>query len=118
MHEATLAARMLQIAQAAAADRQGRVRAVTAVIGDMAGVMTDSLVFAFDALKKNTPLHGAQLKIERQRVLVCCRGCGVEYAPPGFPFVCPQCGGREFRIVRGEEIYVKNLEVEEDVRDH
>lgn len=118
MHEATLAARMLQIAEEAAAKQQGNIRAVTAVIGDIAGVMTDSLTFAFDALKKNTRLCNAELKIEHQRVLVCCRDCGTQYAPSGFPFVCPHCAGRGFRIVHGEEVYVKNLEVEENVWDN
>lgn len=114
MHEATLAARLLQVAESAAEGMPGRVRAVTAVVGDMAGVMADALVFAFDALKKDTALHSAALHIERQPVTVSCGGCGEEYAPSGFPFVCPRCAERSFRLLRGEEVYVKNIEVEEN----
>ncbi len=111
MHEATLAARMLQIAQEAASSREGYVESVTVIVGELAGVMLDSLAFAFDALKKRTRLENAVLKIEKQPALAQCRDCGTEYAPAGFPFLCPHCGSNAFRIVRGEEVFVKDMEM-------
>ena len=113
MHETALAANLLQIAGEAADGRREKVRTVVVTVGELAGVMPDALRFAFDALKAAAGLYNAVLRMEQQPVLARCTGCGSEYAPAGFPFICPGCGANTFRIIRGEEVFVKELEVEE-----
>ncbi len=111
MHEASIAAHMLSIAEKAAGDRCGDVCGITVSIGEMAGVMTDSLIFAFNALKKETALKNAVLNIRTQRVILVCGDCDEEYEANGFPYICPRCGSAAFRILHGEEIFIKELEV-------
>jgi len=114
MHEASLAARVLRIAGAAAAGRETRVVRITVSVGELAGVMPEALLFAFDALKKNTPLAGASLVLEKERMCARCGGCGAEYTPGGFPYLCPSCGSNVFQIVRGEDVSVKKMELKQD----
>lgn len=113
MHEATLAAQVLRIADEALAPQSPPVRSVVVTVGDLSGVMIDALRFAFDALKKSTRFADAQMRVEKQSVVCACLDCGREYQPEGFPFVCPVCRSRAFRIIHGEEVFVKNLEVEQ-----
>lgn len=113
MHEATLAAQILRIADEALPPHSPPVRGVVVTVGELSGVMVDSLRFAFDALKKSTRFAQAQMRIEKQSVVAACLDCGREYQPERFPFLCPMCQSRAFRIVHGEEVFVKNLEVEQ-----
>lgn len=112
MHEAALAESLIKTALEAVAGREGRVDRVTVIVGELAGVMPEALAFAFNAGKRGTRLAGATLTLERQRVRVRCEGCGEEYEPGGFPFACPLCGERYFRIEKGEEVFLKELEMQ------
>ncbi len=111
MHEASLAENMLKLAAKAAGDRALSVKAVVVSVGALSGVMTDALTFAFDAMKKGMGLENALLKIEPSQVVARCRSCEREYAPEGFPFICPQCQSNAFDIIGGEEVFVKELEL-------
>ncbi len=112
MHEAALAESLVRTALEAAAGNGGRVVRLTVLVGELAGVLPEALTFAFDALKRGTRLANATLWLERQRVLAVCEDCAARYEPEGFPFLCPACQSRFFRIERGEEVLLKELEME------
>ncbi len=111
MHEASLAENMLEIAAKAAGGRAASVKAVVVSVGTLSGVMTDALAFAFDAMKKGMGFENASLKIEPSPVVARCKSCAAQYAPQGFPFICPKCQSNAFEIIGGEEIFVKELEL-------
>ncbi|MDD2214818.1 MAG: hydrogenase maturation nickel metallochaperone HypA [Oscillospiraceae bacterium] len=111
MHEASLAANVLKIVSRAAAGKESRVRQITVSVGQLAGVMPDALLFAFEALKKQTLLTSATLKLEKEPVTACCEDCGHEYQPQAFPYTCPICQSHVFRITNGEAVTVKRMEI-------
>lgn len=112
MHEATLASNIINICKKYAAERNGKVKEVRVMVGELAGVMPDSMKFAFDVIKKGTALEDAKLTLTKFPVAVSCDDCGAEYEPKNFPYTCPQCKSRMFKIIRGEEVYVKEMEME------
>lgn len=116
MHEASLAANVLRIVSAAAAGREARVVRVTVSVGELAGVMPDALLFAFDALKKDTPLAHAALVLEKEPVRARCEACGTEYLPAAFPYRCPACADSAFQIIGGEDVSVRKMELKQDER--
>ena len=68
MHEAGIAAEILEIARAqAVAHGKARVAEVTVRVGDMSGVVAEALEFAFEALR-GCPALGAVLEIGRAHV--------------------------------------------------
>jgi hydrogenase nickel incorporation protein HypA/HybF len=77
MHELSMAAGILDIVQqnVCVADAS-RVRAVRVRVGDLAGVVPDSLEFCFDAVIADTPYAAAFLAIDRVPALATCGGCG------------------------------------------
>ena len=113
MHEMSLCESMLQIMEDSAV-RQGftRVKTVWLEIGALASVETEALRFSFDVVCKDTLANQARLEIiavpGRAWCLPC--GCNVPLATRFDP--CPQCGGQELQVNQGDELRIKELEVE------
>ena len=89
-----------------------KIDSITLRIGGATGILTDSLRFAFDALKPGTPVCGAVLHIEEVPVGGVCLGCGEGFSTPEkFVFSCPLCGHERIRITQGRELDLTGLEV-------
>lgn len=106
---------LVELASERAAEIGGaRVTAVHVRLGPLAGVVEEALRFSFDAAAGGTPLDGARLVVEGVPVAVFCAPCGVErvlHEP--LRFRCPVCGAPAADVVRGREIELTALEVEE-----
>ena len=113
MHEMALSESVLQILQASARE-QGfqRVRRVCLEIGDLAGVDREAMRFSFDAVMRGTLADDATLEFVAQPGSAWCMPCEgtVQISNRGDP--CPQCGSYQLQVVGGEELKVKELEVE------
>lgn len=114
MHELSLAAGILDIVQhnVLAADA-ARVRAVRVRVGEIAGVVPDSLEFCFAAIVADTPYATAFLAIERVPVEAACTECGWVSGRPDVPFACPACGALGLAIRRGEELQIVDVELDD-----
>lgn len=110
MHEMSITQGVVEICERNAAGR--RVLAVVMEIGELSNVMPDAVEFCFEACTKGTLLDGARLVIERIQGRGRCRGCAAEFAVKAFYESCPACGGYGVEILSGEELRVKELEVE------
>jgi hydrogenase nickel incorporation protein HypA/HybF len=86
MHEAAIAAGILELAAAQAAGRP--VAAVGVRLGEFTGVVREALEFAFEALTGG----GVRLEIEMVPLAASCPECGWSGVPVReFCFICPQC---------------------------
>ncbi len=112
MHESSIAVRLVEAALEAAP--AASIRAVTVRVGELSGVAPEALHFAFDVARQGTPLERAALHIETSAVAVYCPACGSERATrlPEL-FRCPVCGRFPCDLVRGRELDLISLEVEE-----
>ena len=114
MHELTIAASILDIVQHnVRASDANRVRAVRVRVGDMAGVVPDSLEFCFDAIVTDTPYAAAFLEIDRIAALATCGECGCVTGLSGTQFVCPACGALGMVLQFGEELQVVDVELDD-----
>jgi hydrogenase nickel incorporation protein HypA/HybF len=89
-----------------------RVLAVVLEIGELSNIMPESLEFCFDACTRDTLLDGARLEIVRIPGRGRCASCAGEFPLKALYDPCPACGGYGVEIVAGEEMTVKELEVE------
>ena len=111
MHELGITANIVAIASEYAEGLP--VKQVTLEIGKLSAVMPDAIRFCFDVCCQDTVLEGATLEIIEVAGLGCCRNCGTEislHQPFG---ICDRCGSVELEIIQGEELKIKELEVEE-----
>jgi hydrogenase nickel incorporation protein HypA/HybF len=118
MHELSLAQSILEIVQQAVPpERDARASTVRLRIGELAGVVEDSLTFCFDAITRGTRLEGSRLAIEHIPTQADCRTCGARGVIVPTEFRCPSCGGTEIVLVSGRELQVVEVELPEDEED-
>lgn len=110
MHELGITRNIVAIVADAAKGR--KVRRVTLEVGELSGVMTDAIAFCFDVVAQGTVLEGATLGILTVRGLARCCSCGAEFETATLYTPCA-CGSRHVERLRGEELSIKTMELEE-----
>lgn len=113
MHEVAITQSMIEICETTAL-RQGsaRVRGLTVEIGELSGVVPEAVEFCFEACSRGTLLEGATLVIRRIPGRGCCNACGGEFPMDRQTFTCPSCGNFPPRRISGEELSVKEMEID------
>ncbi|OIJ65261.1 hydrogenase maturation nickel metallochaperone HypA [Streptomyces mangrovisoli] len=109
MHEMSIALAVIgQVEEAA--ERAGDVTAVRSVrleVGELAGVVPDSLSFCFELACAGTLLEGAELLADPVPGRARCAPCAHEWAvgmPPSL--TCPRCGGAAGDLLSGRELRI------------
>ncbi len=110
MHEFGITQNIVAIATEHA--KGAKVQRVTLEIGKLSAIMPDAIRFCFDVCCKDTVLEGANLEIIEISGLGRCRHCGAEILLEQ-PFGICRCGSVELEVIRGEELKIKELEIEE-----
>ena len=112
MHELAIADSVVRIARAHAHGR--RVAKVELKVGHLRQVVPSALEFSFGLVAEGTELEGAELAMEVVPAGGRCRTCGFDGPLPQFPLQCQACGGFDVEVLRGEELLVDALEIEEE----
>lgn len=87
-----------------------KVDKVNLLIGEMLQIIPETLVFAFDSVKKGTKCEKSTLNIEIQPVLIKCNICKSNYELGEDQFICPNCKNNDFEIFSGKELIIKSIE--------
>ena len=110
MHEMSITQSVVELCEEHAQGR--RVLAVALQIGALSGVVPDSIEFCFEACSKGTLLDGARLEIELIAGEGRCAQCGKVNPVETLFDPCPSCGAFGLELVAGEELRVKEIEIE------
>ncbi len=113
MHEVSIALNVLEIvSEQCRKEGYNRINSINLRIGKASGIMPDALIFAFDAIKKDTIAENASLNIERNPVSGQCNDCNTEFTvDEEFVLNCPVCGGNSFNITTGREMDIIDMDV-------
>jgi hydrogenase nickel incorporation protein HypA/HybF len=114
MHEMSLTEGVVRILEDQAASHGfAKVKTVWLEIGELSQVDPESMLFCFGAIAKGSPVAAeAKLEIILVPGLALCLTCG-ETVPVANRFDdCPKCGGFGLSVTAGEEMRIKELEVE------
>ncbi len=113
MHEASIALSILDvIVDRCINEGYHLIESVRLRIGRAAGIMPEALSFAFEAAKADTPAQQAKLIIEIVPVGGCCSNCGSDFdVEETYVFKCPRCGSSVFKIDRGYEMEIVEMDV-------
>jgi len=115
MHELSIAQSIFDIVEQHLPKENGSgVKSVRLKIGELAGVVPDSLEFCFSAITAGTRLQGALLDIERIPLVCSCGECGAHFPVRDSVFLCPRCGGSRTSILTGRELQVIEIELNEE----
>ena len=109
MHELALMERV--VAEVEARIRPSRVGCVRMQIGQLAGVLPETLEFCFALCARGTVLDGARLVIDEVRGRGLCRRCGGTVAMETLADRC-SCGSAEIDVKGGRELRIATLELQ------
>lgn len=105
---------MTQVELVAQRERANKVTSITLQIGPLSGVEAELLRDAFPIAAAGSVADGAELLIESMPVRVLCSRCGAESEAKVNRLVCGQCGDYRTRVISGEEMLLKSLELERE----
>jgi hydrogenase nickel incorporation protein HypA/HybF len=113
MHELSITQSMLEIVlQQAEKSGAKKVMKINLTIGEMTGVVSDSVQFYLDILTKDTIAAGAQVFFTLVPAQGKCRQCSHIFTLPEFDWTCPDCQGKIIDVITGKELFVDSIEVE------
>ncbi|MDR4518790.1 MAG: hydrogenase maturation nickel metallochaperone HypA [Nitrosomonas sp.] len=113
MHELSLVENMVRIIEdAAVAQGFSRVKTVWMEVGQLSCVEKDALQFCFSTVVDGTIAQQATLVIIDIAGCGWCEQCHCEIAITTRYDGCPICGNHAITVIRGEEMQIKELEVE------
>lgn len=114
MHETGIALEVLRVAaETARGEGARRVTRIWLRVGRWSGVEAETLRFALEALAEGPMLEGCAVEIEAVEPAFECGGCGEAFTGESHLTPCPRCGGREGRLVAGDELTLARLEVDD-----
>ena len=113
MHEMSLCEGILQVLESEA-EKQGfsHVRRVILDIGVLSGVEIPALEFAFEVVMRGSLAEQAILEINRLRAQAWCMACAETVEIQARYDPCPNCGGYQLQVGSGDEMRIKELEVD------
>lgn len=113
MHEMSLCESLVQvIEEQAKAQGFNKINAVFLEIGAFAGVEIDALTFCFEVVCRDTIVESATLEIIELPGIAWCFDCEKEVTISTRLDPCPECNGYSIRTKSGDEMRIKELEVE------
>ncbi len=113
MHELSIAEDLIQLVEdTARRESARRVKTVVIEIGRLSTVEPDALAFAFDEVKRGGLAAEASLQLIDIPGAGCCRECGQTSPMDEIYAVCAHCGSRYVDPVAGQEMRVREIEIE------
>jgi hydrogenase nickel incorporation protein HypA/HybF len=111
MHEMSITQGIIDICEQHAQGR--RILSVDVEIGELSSVVPDAVEFCFEACSQGTLLEGAKINILRIPGRGHCLECNADTPLTALFGSCVKCGGYQITVVSGEEMRVKEIEVDE-----
>ena len=97
MHELAVTQSVLDIAiKHARQAGASRISQINLVIGEMSGILDESVQFYLDFLSKDTMAEGAKLVFDRRPAVYHCQECDRTFTPDDLNWTCPSCGALAF----------------------
>lgn len=114
MHEMAVTQSILDIAiQHAKQAGASQITQIDLIIGEMTGIVDESVQLYFDFLSRDTIAAGAALVFDRRPAAFRCRECHTTYHPEGIDWRCPACEALTFEVVSGREFQVASIQVDD-----
>ena len=114
MHELGIVFHIIkQVEQVGEENGISRVSSVTLELGQVSGVLHDYLEDCWKwACSKSKLMNGARLIINEIPAITYCRDCESRYSTVDHGKTCPNCSSDNTYLLNGNEIMIKEIEVQ------
>ena len=113
MHELSLARDLIAVIERKLDRNNARVVRVSVSVGSAAGIVSESLRFAFRVISKGTRADGAELSVTSIAARSRCADCGIVFEFNGLIGQCPSCGRHGGELLSGDEMILRAIEVDD-----
>jgi hydrogenase nickel incorporation protein HypA/HybF len=114
MHEMSIIEALLETVRDELQAHPGaRVQTVRVHVGALRLVEPSVLTFCYEAAVRDTPLADSQLEIQQIAAYARCDVCSLEFPVEESWFECPRCRSVSARLLKGDELLLTSLEIEE-----
>ena len=112
MHEMSIALNIVKTVEEELQKAKGtKVEKLELVVGKLSGVVVESLDFALDAAKKESPLAEATIQIDEAPGKMRCLKCGNEFDTDDFYAVCSNCNQYHHEVISGKELLIRSMTI-------
>jgi len=113
MHEYPITLSIVQISNEEAFKHgANKITEIRLKIGELSGLVPESLQIYFDMISQGTLSEGAKLVVEKIPIKFKCNDCGNESGVIGGIYKCPKCDSKDIKIINGNEYMIDSMEVE------
>ena len=113
MHEMSLCEGVLQIIESEGKNQNfSKVKRVILDVGVLSGVEIPALEFAFEVVMRGSVAEHATLEINELEAQAWCMQCAEAITVKQRYDACPKCGSYQLQISSGDEMRIKELEVD------
>ncbi len=114
MHELSLVEALVEQALEAVRENAAgkKINAVDIDVGELSGAVPELLRDLYPMVAESTVLEGSRLHVRKIRARFECAGCGKKFGRQDMPG-CPGCGSMNVDLLRGREIRLTAIDVEE-----
>lgn len=116
MHEMSIVQSILGILREEMVKHEGqRLKKVVIKNGALAGIVTESLKFAWEALTPGGEFDGAELEVKEIPLKVKCGDCDEEFSPDDNRCMpCPKCEQLlGHTVLQGKEMLIDSIEIDD-----
>lgn len=113
MHEQALTEKILRLVLAEAeAHHASRITKIRITVGELSGVVPESVDFYYQLIARGTIAGDAKLEFHPAPAVLHCIHCKMDFPKPPGDFRCPHCGNLGRLTGIGQECTVESIEVE------
>jgi len=115
MHELAVTESLLKIACDYAEKNQAKqVLSLNIIIGELSGIIDESVQFYWDIISEDTLCNKAALNFEKRPAQLGCLSCGNIFNLEGELIPCPRCDSMQLKVLAGDEFFLESIEIEKD----
>lgn len=119
MHELSIAHGIADIVcDLVASEDRTRIRTITVDVGQVSGVVPDSLEFCFEAVSREYALPPGALTINRIPFRCTCLSCSKDFGNDAGTVICPSCGSYKTKVLCGRELRVATIDLLDEPKDN
>lgn len=113
MHEMGIVLNIVRTANRFAEENNAKgVKKLRLEIGEASPVLPQYVEMFFrDVIPDYKIMEHCKLEIERKKALLFCLECGESYGLDDNDGKCPKCSARNYKILEGNQIFIKNMEI-------
>ena len=113
MHELSITESLLKTASDYAQKNNAkRVTALNLVIGELSGIIDDSVQFYWDMISENSICEKSVLNFDKRKAFMKCMACDNEFSLDGELSPCPSCDSMDLKVISGNEFLLESIEIE------